>query len=191
MPESQWSFLYFCPSPTSISSPCNNYEYDTRKKEVDWTWLNACKGVVDGDPAPVAAYLTSGGSPTRTLTPIEVQILSRDSAFDVGHTLVHLAIRYLSVCYADAHFYGFRNQFLEASICRCCGSRHSAQCLLSPWAIREAISAPSSPSRRRRPSWRGRRLKSQKRSSPSTTTFHRFAISLLSTRIANCCQFIF
>ncbi|BES96814.1 OTU-like cysteine protease [Nesidiocoris tenuis] len=77
-----------------IKSPCNNYEYDTRKKEVDWTWLNACKGVVDGDPAPVAAYLTSGGSPTRTLTPIEVQILSRDSAFDVGHTLVHLAIRF-------------------------------------------------------------------------------------------------
>ncbi|CAA9997909.1 unnamed protein product, partial [Nesidiocoris tenuis] len=102
MPESQWSFLYFCPSPTSISSPCNNYEYDTRKKEVDWTWLNACKGVVDGDPAPVAAYLTSGGSPTRTLTPIEVQILSRDSAFDVGHTLVHLAIRRLSAAAVGA-----------------------------------------------------------------------------------------
>uniref|UniRef100_A0A0A9ZB83 ubiquitinyl hydrolase 1 n=1 Tax=Lygus hesperus TaxID=30085 RepID=A0A0A9ZB83_LYGHE len=79
---------------TLIKNPGNNYEYDRRRREVDWGWLNACKGVVDGDPAPVAAYLSAGGSPTRTLSPAEVQILSRDSAFDVGHTLVHLAIRF-------------------------------------------------------------------------------------------------
>ncbi|GLH05991.1 hypothetical protein R5R35_007902 [Gryllus longicercus] len=87
-------------SATSTNSP-NNCEYERRLKQirqrmrdVDWAWLNACLGVVEGDVNPVEAYLSSGGDPARQLTPSEVTLLNRPSAFDTGHTLVHLAIRF-------------------------------------------------------------------------------------------------
>ncbi|PSN44204.1 Ubiquitin thioesterase trabid [Blattella germanica] len=86
--------------PTPANSP-NNCEYERRLKQIrqrmreaDWNWLNACLGVVEGDPNPVEAYLSSGGDPARQLTPSEVTLLNRPSAFDTGHTLVHLAIRF-------------------------------------------------------------------------------------------------
>lgn len=63
------------------------------RRQADWNWLNACLGVINGDPNPVELYLSSGGDPTRSLTAAEVAILNRTSAFDIGHTLVHLAIR--------------------------------------------------------------------------------------------------
>lgn len=75
----------------------NNLESERKlrhlRQNADWNWLNACIGVIEGDPNPVEAYLSSGGDPARTLTASEVAILNRSSAFDVGHTLVHLAIR--------------------------------------------------------------------------------------------------
>ena len=81
-------------------APENNADYEQRvrrlrqrMREADWPWLNACLAVVEGDPGPVQAYLSSGGNPTRQLTVTEVSILNRESAFDAGHTLVHLAIR--------------------------------------------------------------------------------------------------
>lgn len=84
----------------SLQSP-NNCEYERRlrqlrqrKREADWLWLNACLGVVEGDPHPVEAYISSGGNPARQLTSSEVALLNRPSAFDAGHTLVHLAIRF-------------------------------------------------------------------------------------------------
>lgn len=83
------------------SASANNYEQEKRLKqlrrcirEADWSWLNACLGVVDGDPNPIENYLGSGGDPARQLTQSEVSLLGRPSAFDVGHTLVHLAIRF-------------------------------------------------------------------------------------------------
>ncbi|XP_023029173.1 ubiquitin thioesterase trabid isoform X1 [Leptinotarsa decemlineata] len=76
----------------------NNLENERKtrhmRRNADWRWLNACMGVIEGDPNPVEAYLSSGGDPARTLTASEVAILNRSSAFDVGHTLVHLAIRF-------------------------------------------------------------------------------------------------
>ncbi|KAF3420371.1 hypothetical protein E2986_01375 [Frieseomelitta varia] len=76
----------------------NNCDYERRLKQLrrhtDWCWLNACLGIVEGDNAPVEAYLASGGDPARQLTHSEVLLLNRSSAFDVGHTLVHLAIRF-------------------------------------------------------------------------------------------------
>ncbi|XP_014222757.1 ubiquitin thioesterase trabid isoform X1 [Trichogramma pretiosum] len=76
----------------------NNYDHERRlkqmKKHIDWCWLNACLGVVDDDSTPVVTYLASGGDPRRSLTHSEVLLLNRSSAFDVGHTLVHLAIRF-------------------------------------------------------------------------------------------------
>ncbi|XP_040922758.1 ubiquitin thioesterase ZRANB1 [Toxotes jaculatrix] len=65
-----------------------------RMRKTDWLFLNACAGVVEGDLAAVEAYKSSGGDIARQLTADEVQLLSRSSAFDVGFTLVHLAIRF-------------------------------------------------------------------------------------------------
>lgn len=50
--------------------------------------------MVEGDLAAVEAYKSSGGDIARQLTADEVQLLNRSSAFDVGFTLVHLAIRF-------------------------------------------------------------------------------------------------
>ncbi|KAI3364793.1 hypothetical protein L3Q82_000988 [Scortum barcoo] len=65
-----------------------------RMRKTDWLFLNACAGVVEGDLAAVEAYKSSGGDIARQLTTDEVQLLNRSSAFDVGFTLVHLAIRF-------------------------------------------------------------------------------------------------
>lgn len=51
-------------------------------------------GVVENNYAAVEAYLSCGGNPGRSLTSNEVAILNRNSAYDVGHTLIHLAIRF-------------------------------------------------------------------------------------------------
>lgn len=84
-----------------VSEQPNNYDSERNmrhlKRKADWNWLNACIGIIEGDPNPVEAYLSSGGDPARTLTASEVAILNRSSAFDVGHTLVHLAIRLVVV----------------------------------------------------------------------------------------------
>ncbi|KAF7656281.1 hypothetical protein LDENG_00044110 [Lucifuga dentata] len=65
-----------------------------RMKKMDWLFLSACAGVVEGDLAAIEAYKSSGGDIARQLTADEVQLLSRSSAFDVGFTLVHLALRF-------------------------------------------------------------------------------------------------
>lgn len=81
-----------------IAGATNNLEADKAAKvfrrNADWKWLKACLGVLDGDPNPVEAYLSAGGDPARQLVAQEVTLLNRSSAFDVGHTLVHLAIRF-------------------------------------------------------------------------------------------------
>ncbi|XP_067618603.1 ubiquitin thioesterase trabid isoform X2 [Eurosta solidaginis] len=64
------------------------------RQQVDWQWLNACLGVVENNYSAVEAYLSCGGNPARALTATEIAILNRNSAFDVGHTLIHLAIRF-------------------------------------------------------------------------------------------------
>uniref|UniRef100_A0A1B0FNT2 ubiquitinyl hydrolase 1 n=1 Tax=Glossina morsitans morsitans TaxID=37546 RepID=A0A1B0FNT2_GLOMM len=64
------------------------------RRQVDWQWLNACLGVVENNYSAVEAYLSCGGNPARSLTSTEIAALNRNSAFDVGHTLIHLAIRF-------------------------------------------------------------------------------------------------
>lgn len=64
------------------------------RRQVDWQWLNACLGVVENNYSAVEAYLSCGGNPARSLTSNEIVALNRNSAFDVGHTLIHLAIRF-------------------------------------------------------------------------------------------------
>ncbi|XP_061767669.1 ubiquitin thioesterase Zranb1-like isoform X2 [Nerophis ophidion] len=65
-----------------------------RMRRTDWLFLNACVGVVEGELAAVEVYKTSGGDIARQLTSDEVHLLNRPSAFDLGFTLVHLAIRF-------------------------------------------------------------------------------------------------
>ena len=60
----------------------------------DVVWLKACEAVVTGDLSSIEGYLASGGNPTRQLTKDEVLILDRPSSFEVGYTLVHLALRF-------------------------------------------------------------------------------------------------
>ncbi|KAJ8715342.1 hypothetical protein PYW07_009824 [Mythimna separata] len=72
----------------------NNRRSKRRTNNTDWIWLQACLGVVEGSARCVEAYLASGGDPARALTAAEVALLNRASAFDAGHTLVHLAIRF-------------------------------------------------------------------------------------------------
>jgi len=82
-------------TPTAIVP--NNCEYERRRRQLrrqaSCSWLSACLGVVEGDPSSVEAFLSAGGDPARQLTASEVALLNRPSAFDVGYTLVHLAIR--------------------------------------------------------------------------------------------------
>ena len=69
-------------------------QFRNRLRDVDWLWLNACQGVVEGDSHAVEAYLAAGGDPARQMTQDECSFLSRPSAFQSGYTLVHLAIRF-------------------------------------------------------------------------------------------------
>jgi len=64
-----------------------------RMRDIDWVWLSACMGVVEGDSSPVEAYLNSGGDPTRKLSQTEAGLLARPGVYEQGHTLVHLAIK--------------------------------------------------------------------------------------------------
>lgn len=64
------------------------------KRQADWSWLNACIGVVENNMSAVEHYLARGGNVSRALNSNEVLILNRPSAFDVGYTLIHLAIRF-------------------------------------------------------------------------------------------------
>ncbi|XP_072936319.1 ubiquitin thioesterase trabid-like isoform X2 [Epargyreus clarus] len=94
------------PAPAGINEICNSQnasQHDLesnsrrskrRNNNPDWIWLQACLGVVEGEARRVEAYLAAGGDPARALTPPEVALLDRASAFDAGHTLVHLAIRF-------------------------------------------------------------------------------------------------
>jgi len=77
-----------------IVNSANSFDSERRRLKADYLWLNACLGVVQGDPRAVERFLNSGGDPTRQLTAGEVALLNRPSAFDVGYTLVHLAIRF-------------------------------------------------------------------------------------------------
>lgn len=69
-------------------------QFRNRLRDVDWLWLNACQGVVEGDSHAIEAYLAAGGDPARQLTQDECSFLNRPSAFQSGYTLVHLAIRF-------------------------------------------------------------------------------------------------
>lgn len=65
------------------------------RRQPDWQWLNACIGIAENNVGAVETYLACGGEPSRMLTPAEVNLLNNnDIAFDVGHTLIHLAIRF-------------------------------------------------------------------------------------------------
>uniref|UniRef100_F6YFG4 ubiquitinyl hydrolase 1 n=1 Tax=Ciona intestinalis TaxID=7719 RepID=F6YFG4_CIOIN len=80
--------------PSSRLEILDNRSMKTRSRNQNWLFLKACIGVVEENAEAVDAYLANGGNIARTLTLDEVNLLNRPSAFDVGHTLVHLAIRF-------------------------------------------------------------------------------------------------
>ena len=65
-----------------------------RIRQSEILWLNACRAVVDGENSAIEAYLAAGGKATRQLTIEECFALGRPSIFQVGLTLVHIAIRF-------------------------------------------------------------------------------------------------
>jgi len=70
------------------------HQIRNRLRDVDWLWLMACQGIVDGDVHAVEAYLAASGDPARQLTADECVLLGRRSAYAPGYSLVHLAIRF-------------------------------------------------------------------------------------------------
>lgn len=88
-------------SSASLHVPEEKRETERKLKQIkncmqenDWLWLSACNGVVNGDTRPVETFVGAGGDPARQLTKEEVTLLNRPSAFEVGYTIVHLAIRF-------------------------------------------------------------------------------------------------
>ena len=68
-----------------------------RLSSSDWYFINACLGVVNEDEGAVKTYLRHEGDRARQLTSDECLVLGQPSTFTVGCTLVHLAIRLISV----------------------------------------------------------------------------------------------
>jgi len=79
--------------PSNYMNP-KLHQIRNRLRDVDWLWLMACQGIVDGDVHAVEAYLAASGDPARQLTADECALLSRPSAYAPGYSLVHLAIRF-------------------------------------------------------------------------------------------------
>ena len=63
-------------------------------KDPDWMWLSACIGVAEGDAISIESYLSSGGDISRQLTREDCLVLNRPGSFEVGYTLVHLALKF-------------------------------------------------------------------------------------------------
>ena len=38
--------------------------------ELDWLWLNACEGVIDGNIRPIEGFIVNGGDPSRQITQV-------------------------------------------------------------------------------------------------------------------------
>lgn len=64
-----------------------------RFTNLDWLFINACLGVVSNEEAAVRGYLRQDGDRARQLTKDDCLVLGEASAFSVGSTLVHLAIK--------------------------------------------------------------------------------------------------
>jgi ubiquitin thioesterase ZRANB1 len=94
----------YCTS-NAVACPSSNQQHDrligakmrqirNRLRDIDWLWLTACQGVVEGDVHAVESYLAAGGDPSRQISAEESTLLGRTSTFAPGHSLVHLAIRF-------------------------------------------------------------------------------------------------
>ena len=60
----------------------------------DWLWLGACRGIKEHNVTAVKKYLSAGGDRTRHLTNEDILVLGEAGNFEIGHTLVHLAISF-------------------------------------------------------------------------------------------------
>lgn len=92
--KKNWNLLESLPNNNQHNNNMDDrHRLRQLRRQTDWQWLQACIGVLENNMAAVEAYLSCGGSPSRALTASEVTLLNRGSAFDVGYTLIHVAIR--------------------------------------------------------------------------------------------------
>lgn len=86
--------IYDIPASENVNDNEEVLQIRNRLTDNDWMWLSACIGIVEGDATSVETYLNSGYDRTRQLTREECLVLNRPEAFEVGYTLVHLAIKF-------------------------------------------------------------------------------------------------
>lgn len=85
--------------PTNKSAKKSDSTQHTLQKlhdkfsELDWLWLKACVGTVEGDRIAVDAYIACGGDVARQLTTEEAKLIGDGNKFQKGHTLLHLALQ--------------------------------------------------------------------------------------------------
>lgn len=88
------NIIYDIPASEDVNDNEEVLQIRNRLNDNDWMWLSACIGIVEGDATSVETYLNSGNDRTRQLTREECLVLNRPEAFEVGYTLVHLAIKF-------------------------------------------------------------------------------------------------
>lgn len=86
--------IYDIPANEDVNDNEEVLQIRNRLTDKDWMWLSACIGIVEGDATSVETYMNSGNDRTRQLNRDECLVLNRPEAFEVGYTLVHLAIKF-------------------------------------------------------------------------------------------------
>ncbi|CAG0913712.1 unnamed protein product [Notodromas monacha] len=90
----------YCPQGATADPDCDN-TIETHKRgrvgkrklrEVDWSWLEACKAVIDGLAEPVITYVKSGGDPAKQISRQDALLLNQPSL--TGSSLVHLCLKF-------------------------------------------------------------------------------------------------
>lgn len=71
----------------------NLHRRQERLSELDWLWLKACIGTIEGDRIAVDAYLACGGDVARQLTAEEATLLGDGSSYQKGHSLLNIALQ--------------------------------------------------------------------------------------------------
>ena len=86
--------IYDIPASDDINDNEKVLQIRNRLTDSDWLWLSAIIGVVEGNSSSIESYLNSGGDLSRQLTREDCIVLNRPGVFEVGHTLVHMAIKF-------------------------------------------------------------------------------------------------
>lgn len=92
--QSKEKIIYDIPASDDVNENEEVLQIRNCLKDSDWMWLSACVGIAEGDANSVESYLNSGEDLSRKLTKEDCLVLNRPGSFEVGYTLVHLAIKF-------------------------------------------------------------------------------------------------